>query len=129
MKTMMLKIRNVMYGWSSTCGQIHHYDGKRPCKAYSTTEGVDHPGWTYYYGFRKIKVRSIGIRAEHNNADACFLERFRDSDRPQDSDNIAVIAGVEILAGDAIGEEPKVILANTEVYMLNENGQTIERLW
>lgn len=123
---MMLKIRNVQPNWASTDGRVCYYPAakeKEPAGEFPDS----HSGWIYYSGFGKVKARKIlvtnaGLPGEEYNV--CHIEQFH-GNCAEDS----TFAVLKILAGERIGEESIIILTNTEVYLLNEQGQTIERLW
>lgn len=131
---MMLKIRNVRSDWSSTDGPVHYYDKQRPCKKETLgEESVFHPGWTVLGGFAKITYQREGVNVgelKHGSADSCFLEHYKGDCNPRYPDKMRTVTGVRItLKKDAKDLLSIVILANTEIYLLNENGQTIEKLW
>ena len=82
-------------------------------------------GWSYYSGFISVQSRVLSVsrqqlRSEFAQHDTCV---FILTDPEPES------AVLKICTRKQGEEEPTVFFVNTRVYLLNEQGQTIERLW
>ena len=124
MKT-VLKIRNTLLDRSSTDGRVDYYPAERvkaPRDEFKDDE--DHPGWAFYSGFSKVVMSKVSLNKEDlwgYEARNCFIQRF--GEKSDDPFVLLLIKAWETLDG-----EPVCILVNTTAFLLNDQGQTIERL-